>query len=124
MVKGVLVRLKTYLHWMLFVLLSLTEGAVGAKMVGAGSVVEGAIVAVLVSAVLLVLELEWLDWGRVSAERILVGVVKNSTVVMSCKVIQTSTFSFEIKCSNLLICLALILLCLCSLILFMRCMHM
>ena len=33
--------------------------------------------------------------GRVSAQiRIMVGVVKNGTVLMSCKVIQSSTFSF------------------------------
>ena len=61
-VKGVLVRLMTHLCWLLlFLLLSPTEGAVGAKMVGAGSVVDGAIVATLEGSVWLVLELEWLD---------------------------------------------------------------
>ena len=60
-VKGVLVTLMTHLCWVLLsVLLSSAEGAVDAMMVGAGSVVDGAIVATLVGAVLLVLELEWL----------------------------------------------------------------
>ena len=57
-VKGQLQRLVTYLYWvLLFTFLSPTEG-----VIGAGSVVDGAIVAASVGAVSLVLELELLDW--------------------------------------------------------------